>query len=242
MRHVEGATHGFLVLKAPDGKTIAYGDQAQHLHGSKVESRLTFRFKDGSFYRETTEFSEHRQFRLLKDHLVQKGPSFKHPTETLIDVSSGTVRVRYKDDHGQEKTLTKHLNLPSDLANGMVTLIMKNLRPGTAGATVSYVAVTPVPQLVKLEITPADTESFSFGPETFKATLYVVKIDIGGVKGVVAKLIGKQPPDMYGWILADRDPAFIKYQGPFEQGGPAWRIELPNLLHEVELKAPASKK
>ena len=242
VRHVEGISYGFLVLKSADGKIIAYGDQAQDVHSGRVESRLTFRFKDGSFYQEMTEYSERRQFRLLKDHVVQKGPSFKHPMDSSIDVPSGTVRVRYKDDDGQEKLVNKHLSLPSDLANGMVTTLLKDLPPGTAGTTVSYLAITPEPQLVKVVITPADTENFSFGRDTLKTTRYVLKVEIGGVKGVMAKVIGKQPPDRYCWILAGRHPAFIKYQGEFEQGGPAWRIELASLLHDGELQSPAGKK
>lgn len=43
-------------------------------------------------------------------------------------------------------------------------------------------------------------------------------------------------------ILAGQHPAFIKDQGQFEQGGPAWRIELASLLHEGELQSPAGKK
>jgi len=242
VRHFEGISYGFLVLKTADGKVIAYGDQAQDVHGSRVESRLTFRFKDGSFYQETAEYSERRQFRLLKDHVVQKGPSFKHPMESSIDVPSGTVRVRYKDDDGQEKLVNKHLSLPSDLANGIMTTLLKDLPPGTAGTTVSYLAITPEPQLVKVVITPADTESFAFGRDTLKTTRYVLKVDIGGVKGVMAKVIGKQPPDRYCWILAGQHPAFIKYQGQFEQGGPTWRIELASLLHEEELRSPAGAK
>lgn len=242
VRHVEGLSYGFLVLKTAEGKLIAYGDQAQDVHGSRVQSRLTFRFKDGSFYQETTEYSERRQFRLLKDHVVQKGAAFKHPMETSIDVPSGTVSVRYKDDDGQEKLVNKHMSLPSDLANGIMTTLLKDLPPGTAGTTVSYLAITPEPQLVKVVITPADRESFSFGRDTLKTTRYVLKVDVGGVKGMVAKVIGKQPPDRYCWILTGQHPAFIKYQGQFEQGGPTWRIELASLLHEGELQSPAGKK
>ncbi|HEX5413541.1 MAG TPA: hypothetical protein VFZ27_16935 [Terriglobia bacterium] len=242
VRHLEGISYGFLVLKTADGRVIAYGDQAQDLHGSRVESRLTFRFKDGSFYQETVEFSERRQFRLLKDHVVQKGPSFKHSIESSIDVPSGTVSVRYKDADGQEKSLKKHLSLPSDLANGIATTLLKDLPPGKAGTTVSYLAVTPEPQLVKLVMTAAGTESFSFGRHTFKTIRYILKIDIGGVKGAMAKVIGKQPPDRHCWILAGQHPAFIKYEGQFEQGGPTWTIELNSLLHAGELQSHVGKK
>jgi len=61
-------------------------------------ARLVFHFKDGSIYQETTVFSQRERFRLLSDHLVQRGPSFKQQMETSIDVSTGDVSVRYTDD------------------------------------------------------------------------------------------------------------------------------------------------
>jgi hypothetical protein len=54
----------------------------------------------------------------------------------------------------------------------------------------------------------------------------VVKIELGGLAGVVAPVIGKQPPDTDVWILEGDAPAFLKSQGPQFQDGPIWRIEL----------------
>jgi len=53
-----------------------------------------------------------------------------------------------------------------------------------------------------------------------------VKVEIGGLPGVIAPLIGKQPHDTAVWILPGEAPAFVKSEGPFYQGGPIWRIEL----------------
>jgi len=55
-----------------------------------------------------------------------------------------------------------------------------------------------------------------------------VKVDIGGVAGVVAPLVGKQPEDSHVWILEGEAPAFVKSEGPLFMGGPPWRIELTN--------------
>jgi hypothetical protein len=46
------------------------------------------------------------------------------------------------------------------------------------------------------------------------------------VAGVVAPLVGKQPPDNHVWILTGEAPAFLKSEAPFYPGGPSWRIEL----------------
>jgi hypothetical protein len=53
-----------------------------------------------------------------------------------------------------------------------------------------------------------------------------MKIDIGGVEGVAAKLVGKQPPPEDFWIDSGNAPAFLKSQGPLFDDGPVWRIEL----------------
>jgi hypothetical protein len=54
----------------------------------------------------------------------------------------------------------------------------------------------------------------------------VIKIDIGGLTGLIAPLVGKQPPDTHVWILQGEAPAFVKAEGPMFLGGPIWRIEL----------------
>src|SRR3954453_11280023 len=48
VRYREGAVHGFLALRTLEGKTLAAGDLSQTVRGNQVESRLIFRFRDGS--------------------------------------------------------------------------------------------------------------------------------------------------------------------------------------------------
>ena len=55
---------------------------------------------------------------------------------------------------------------------------------------------------------------------------YVVKVEIGGVTGFLARLMGKQPADTHVWVLGGEAPAFVKAEGPFYTGGPIWRIQL----------------
>src|SRR5437867_10468163 len=117
VRHMDWLLHGFLALRTLDGKRLADGEMTQNAEGDRVTSRLIFRFKDGSVYDDTTIFSQRGTFRVLNDHLVQRGPSFKHPMETSIDAPSGQVTVRYKDHKGEEKTLKERQNLPPDIAN-----------------------------------------------------------------------------------------------------------------------------
>jgi hypothetical protein len=226
VRHAEGVVRGFLVLRSLDsGAVIADGDLIQFSEGDRVTSRLVFHFKDGSLQDETAVFTQRRQFRLLSDHLVQRGPTFPHPLDFSIDVTSGNVRVRHRDD-GEEKVIEKRMELPSDLANGMMVTLLKNIAPGAPSTTVSMLFATPKLRLVKLEITPMGSEPFSVGRASHKATRFNVKVEIGGLAGLIAPLLGKQPKDTSVWILGGDAPGFVRSEGQFFQGGPVWRIEL----------------
>ena len=57
---------------------------------------------------------------MLTDHLVQKGPAFQRPMEVLVDNATGQVRVRYTDEDAREKVISDRLELPPDVANGMI--------------------------------------------------------------------------------------------------------------------------
>jgi hypothetical protein len=98
---------------------------------------------------------------------------------------------------GKEKVVTERLSLASDLANGLILTILKNIRPDTPETKVSMVAATPKPRLVKLAITPQGETPFRTGGVNRKATHFVVKVEIGGIAGVVAPILGKQPPDTH---------------------------------------------
>jgi hypothetical protein len=226
VRYREGVSHGFLVLRTLDGKPIADGESTQVTRDERVTTRMRFRFKDGSIYEETTVFSQRGAFRLLSDHVLQKGPEFKRPMETSIDPAAGQVTVRYTDDDSKKKVLTERLELPPDLANGMLFTLLKNVQPSAPKTTVSYLAATPKPRLVNLEIIAQGQETFSIGSYRHKAMHYVVKVKIGGVTGWIASLLGRQPPNTQVWVLADDAPAFVKSEGPFNGDGPTWRIEL----------------
>lgn len=225
VRFTEGLIRGFLVLRAMDGNVLAHGDIAQVPHGSKVTSHLTLRFKDGSTYDETVEFSQRGSFQLLNYRLVQKGPVFKVPLDMTIDRSTGKVLVRYTDEKGKGKEESDRLELPPDLANGMIPVLLKNIPDGTKQTTVSMIAATPKPRLVTLVITPEGEAKFLAGGVSHEAMQYRIKVDIGGVLGFLAPLVGKQPEDSHAWVLVGDAPLFVRLEGPLFLGGPSWTIE-----------------
>jgi hypothetical protein len=226
VRHSEGLVHGFLVLRTLEGETLAHGDLTQEAQGNRVNTHLVFHFKDGSLRDETAIYSQLRSFRLLKYHLVQKGPSFAHSEDVSIDVPAARVTVRYTSDDGKQHDDTEQMKLPPDLANGMLFVLLKNLPPKSPEATASMLVTTPKPRIVKLVISAQGEDAFVVGGDQRKATHYQSKIEIGGITGVVAPLLGKRPPDINVWILPGKAPAFVKSTGPVYSGGPVWQIEL----------------
>src|ERR1700716_2961855 len=119
VRYTEGSFHGFLVLRAADGKVAAEGDAIQSVRSDQVTVRLVFRFRDGSLQDETTVYSQRRQFKLVSYRLAQKGPTFAQPLEMSVDGLSGQVRVRHTNEKGEQKVENEHFDVPPDLANGM---------------------------------------------------------------------------------------------------------------------------
>jgi hypothetical protein len=148
-----------------------------------------------------------------------------------IDASTGQVTVRYADDDGKKKVLTQQLKLPPDISNGLLFTLVKHIRPSVPRTTVSMLATTPKPRLVKLAVLPQGHEPFSTGSVQHKVMRYVVKVEIGGVAGLLARVMGKQPPDTQVWVLGGEAPAFVKSEGPLYEGGPIWRIELASPGH-----------
>jgi hypothetical protein len=226
VRHKEGLVHGFLMLSTLDGVVIAAGDLTQVPRGDQVTSQIVFRFKDGSRQEETTVFSQRGDFRLISYHLVQKGPAFKNASDLSVTCATGQVTVRYTDDDGKEKVANEHMALPADLANGLIPTLLTNMRAGTPQIEVPLVVAAPKPRLVKVVVNAQSTEPFSLAGFSREAVHYVAKVEIGGIAGVVAPMVGKQPPNMHIWILGGEAPAFVKSETLSYMGGPMWRTEL----------------
>jgi hypothetical protein len=235
----QAAVHTFLVLRTQEGKAAAVGEMTQTVKMARVTTRVKFRFDDGSEYEETTVFSQHGVFQVLSDHLLQTGPSFKDPMEVWIDCPTGEVRVRdmkparnENDDKGgkdnknnKNNVTTAHMKIPADLANGILPVIMEDF-PDEAEHTVTMLAATPKPRIVKLVLSPQGEDTFLISKTKYKAARYVGKIKIGGVTGAVASLAGKEPPDSEFWVLKGSAPAFLKSSGPLSADNTVWQIEL----------------
>ena len=104
-------------------------------------------------------------------------------------------------------------------------MLLKNLPPG-AGATGHIVAFTPKPQVVHTTMSREGEDKYLVGDVTHTATRWLVDLEIQGIKGVLASLVGKDPPDLHYWIATGPAPGFVKFEGAMYLKGPRWRVEL----------------
>lgn len=221
VRYRQGTAHGFLALKTLDGTSVATGEVTQTVRGDEVTSKLAFRFRDGSVDEDLTVFTQRGTFRLIRDHHIQHGPSFPKPIDVLIDATTGQITSRAEDG----KVNQEHLDLPPDVSNGLPPNLLLNILPTTPETKISYVAPGAKPRLIHLSITPGGTLPFRVGGLRRRATDFRLHVELGGVTGLVAPLIGKAPSDYHIWIMAGNPPAFVREEGQLYEGGPIWRIE-----------------
>jgi hypothetical protein len=144
--------------------------------------------------------------------------------DVLVE-ATGDVTVTTTDKDGATKVTKDHLDLPPDIANGLVSIYLQNLPENPPELKVPYIAATPKPRLVTLDIAPAGEATFHVGGVQRKATDFRIKIDLGGAAAIIAPLIGKQPKDVHIWILQGEAPVFIREIGQLYEGGPLSRIE-----------------
>jgi hypothetical protein len=225
IRYREGSVAGFVVLRNEKGAILASGEFSQVPRGDRIKSRLVFYFRDGSLDDEVSVYSQKSTFHLITDHHVQRGRAFPDPIDITIDMRSQTVSVRALSD-GNQTVKTEHVDLPADLANGLLFNLIKNLRTNAPKVEVSYLSLSPKPRLVKLAIAMEKEGQFTIAGRPLKAVEWDVKPELGGLAGVVAPMIGKQPPDLHVWISKDEVPAIVRVDASLYTGGPVWTIQL----------------
>lgn len=226
VKQSQGTEHGFLVVRSEAGDVLGYGDLVQTAHGARVTTQLSLHFKDGSLDEETATYTQNGTFHLISDHHIQKGPFFKQPLDILVN-ANGQITTRSLDKDGKEKVETQHLNLPPDTCNGMMNALLPNVSPTTPEFKLGMVAPVGKGRLIKLNIAPDAPAKFTAVGHTYTATVFRIKIEIGGVAGVVAPIIGKQPGDLFVWIAEGPAPQLVRLLGALYDGGPVVSIEMP---------------
>jgi hypothetical protein len=246
VRFPEGLTHGFLLVRSTAGDIIGHGELTQIVKESGVaESRLVFRFKDGSLHDEKVAFSQQRVFTLIRYQLTQRGPSFPEQMEVVIDRGTSTYVVKARPrENGTEKVLTGDIDVPKDAYNGMFVTALLNLPKG-GNETVNVLAFVPEPTAISVELAFVGEQTIRIGDQPRKAWQYAFKPDIGPIKKFFGAMLGKMPADFHYdcFILADDVPSFVRFEGPLQLMGPILSIELisPQMAVKAEDRTHAPK-
>jgi hypothetical protein len=223
VRFTEGTTRGFLAIRNSQGELIGHGELRQKPRGDEVDSRLVLQFRNGSVHDEATTYSQRGAFRLESYRLTQRGPSFPG-AEISFDRRSGRYRARTRARaDGAEDTASGELEMPADLYNGMTLLVLKNMAPGEQ-ATGQLAVFTPKARLLRMDLRREGEDRVVFAGDPKLATRHLVHLEIGGITGVVAAVIGKDPPDLRYWLVLGEIPAFVRFEGSMFLNGPVWRV------------------
>lgn len=225
VRHRAGSAHGFLVLRNEAGAILASGELTQIPYGDRIKLRIVFHFRDGSVHDETSIYSQRQTLRLISDHLVQRGNSFPTPCDITIDAPGQQVSIR-AISKGKQVAKIEHMDLPDDLVNGIPFVLIENLPANGPEIEVPYLALSAKPRMVKLAIAQEGEEQFKVAGRSYKAIKYDVKVNLGGIAGVVAPMIGKQPADTQVWVSESAVPTIVRIDGALYPEGPVWNIEL----------------
>ena len=117
--------------------------------------------------------------------------------------------------------------------------------PKGASETVNFLAFTPKPEIIKLELLLMGEHTVRIGDQLRKAVQYSFKPDIGMIRELLGKATGKIPAQFHYdcWVLADEVPSFVQFEGPLQLMGSIVRIELvsPRLSATSENEKISSK-
>jgi hypothetical protein len=217
---------GYLVVRSQGGAILASGEVNQVANGDRVTVHVVLHFRDGSLDDETTIYSQHGNFQLISDRHIQHGPFFKKPSDLLVE-ADGQITSRSLDKDGKEHVDTEHVDLPPDVSNGLVIPVLSSMRPDSPDFKIGLV----VPQgnkgrLIKLDITAIGKGSFSVAGRSHSAHIFRLKLELGGLVGAIAPIVGKQPSDITVWLSDGEVPSFVREVGQLSDGGPVISMEL----------------
>jgi hypothetical protein len=163
---------------------------------------------------------------LVRNHHLQEGPFFRKPIDFTVEATTGIVTSRTIDKNGKIHVQSKHMDLPNDLANGFVGTLLLNVPPNTAPFRAGMLVPVGGGRLVRLLISPEEEQTVHLAGQTLKATVFRIHPELGGIVGLIAKLLGLQPKDVMVWVLEGEEPAVAVIVGQLGGYGPVLSSEL----------------
>jgi hypothetical protein len=226
VKHVQLPMHRFMVARSESGNVIAGVEFSQAVQGDEVTMHLTYRFVDGSFDDETTTYTQQGSFRLVRDHHIQKGRFFSKPIDFTVESATALVTSRTIDKSGKQRVESKHMDLPNDLSNGFVGTLLLNVPPNVKPFRVGMLVPVRGGRLIQLLISPEDEQTVHLAGQALRAAVFRVHPELGGIVGVIARLLGLQPKDVMVWVLEGEQPAVAVILGQLGGSGPVVSSDL----------------
>ena len=233
VKHIQYPMHRSMVVRSEAGRIIAHCEFSQAVQGDEVKMRLTYRFVDGSIDDETTDYTQQGTFRLVRDHHIQKGPFFTKPYDFSIEATSGMATFRTPDENGKVQIESKHIDLPYDLANGIVGTLLLNVPQNTQPFRVGLLAPVGGGRLIRIWISPEGEQSFCLAGQNVKAAVFRIHPELGGIVGLIAMIIGVQPKDVMVWVKEGRQPEVVRIVGQLACISHAPTIERESLRAKI---------
>jgi hypothetical protein len=215
-----------MVARSETGKIMARVEFTETVQGDDVTMRLTYHFLDGSLDDETTTYRQQGTFRLVRNHHIQNGPFFAKPVDFAVEAATGIATSRTADKSGKVHVETEHIDLPDDLANGFVGTVLLNVSPKTAPFRMGILAPVFGGRLIRILISPEGEQPFQKAGQTVKATVFRIHPELGGILGMIARLLNLQPKDVMVWVLEGETPAVMRIVGQLGGSGPVLSSEL----------------
>ena len=144
--------------------------------------------------------------------MFKRDHSFLIPLQVFIDARTGHVSTRTTGKDGKGEFSTPILNCRSTSPMAWFPLSLKTWAGPTQKQS-PWSSPRPGP-LVQLVISKIGEDNYSLVGFTRKATHYEIKIELGGIAGVVAPLIGKAPPNIEIWAVTGEAPTFVGTRPP----------------------------
>jgi hypothetical protein len=118
------------------------------------------------------------------------------------------------------------MRLPDDLANGIVGTLLLNVPQNTAPFRVGMLAPVGGGRLIRLLISPEDEQTVYLAGQTFKAAVFRIHPELGGIVRLIARLLGLEPKDVMVWVLEGDEPAVAVIVGQLGGYGPVVSSDL----------------
>jgi len=225
VKHAVGALHGFLVIRSEGGVDIGSGEIFAFAEGDRVTIKTVYRFRDGSLDEETAIFTQRKTFQLVSDHHIQQGRFFPKPSDITVE-GNGQVTLRSIDKDGKAKVETTKMDVSPALSNGVVGTILQNITPARPEFKLDMIVPAGKPRAIKLDVVPVGKQSVRIAGLRRDTTVFRLKTEIGGVAGVIAPIVGKQPPDIFISMIEGEVPVIVRILGPLAEGTAVVDIQL----------------